>query len=52
MSKESLFRKRRVRRTAKQVLRHGDKAKRKHAHPSGRTGSIHSKNLGKPKEPT
>lgn len=36
---------RRIRRTTRQVLRHGPKAKRTHKHLGGRTGSIRSKKL-------
>lgn len=41
----TIHRKRRLRRTAKQTLKHGNTAKRRHAHPSGRTGHIRAKNL-------
>lgn len=45
MSTGKMFRTRRHRRTAKQVMKHGKKAKRRHARPAGRTGRIHSVKL-------
>jgi hypothetical protein len=40
--------KRRKRRTAKQVIKHGRNAKSRHNNPAGRTGQIHAKKT-KPK---
>lgn len=45
MGRMRIFRGRRVRRTQKQVLKHGTGAKRRHARPGGRTGRIMAKRL-------
>jgi hypothetical protein len=51
MSKARRTRKRRVRRKANAVLRHGPSAKPRHTSKSGRTGSVHSVQL-KSRKPT
>jgi hypothetical protein len=48
MGKSARRRKRRLRRTVKAVLKFGTHAKRRHIHPSGRTGKIFSSQLQPP----